>query len=1053
MMMQEAHEDGPENNTAASNPFPPLSSSSSSSDSADDDVTPAAVAAALPEFIGSGGGKGIFKLPLRAAVHPGRPPSLELRPRPPRETQAGSFLRTVACASGRIWAGKENGVRVWRIEDVYGGGAGKIGGDEEAAPFVESSHTSPTVCLVADGASGLVWSGHKDGKIRSWRMDQPEMGLAWQAHRTPVLAMTMTSYGDLWTGFEGGVIKAWPWEAIDKSLSLTAEERHIAALLVERSYVDLRNQVTVGGVCSLPASDVKYLLSDNSRGKVWSGGYLSFALWDSRTKELLKVFGIDGQVDLRVDISYAQDTYVEDEMKIKFVSTSKKEKSQGPISFFQRSRNALMGAADAVRRVAAKGAFGDDYRRTEVMAISTDGIIWTGGANGMLVQWDGNGNRLQEFNHHPSSVQCLCAFGTRLWVGYLSGTIQVIDLEGNLLGGWVAHHSPVIKMAVGGGYIFTLANHGGIRGWNISSPGPLDNILRSELASKEMLYSKLENLQILAGTWNVGQERASHDSLISWLCSAASEACIVVVGLQEVEMGAGFLAMAAAKETVGLEGSANGQWWLDAIGKTLDEGKTFERVGSRQLAGLLIAIWARKNFRENIGDVDAAAVPCGFVRAIGNKGAVGLRIRVYDRMMCFVNCHFAAHLEAVNRRNSDFDHVYRTMVFSRASNGFNASTGSSSAVQLLRSTNTAGYSDDGRPELSEADMIIFLGDFNYRLHGISYDEARDFVSQRSFDWLREKDQLRAEMKAGNVFQGMREGHIKFPPTYKFVRHQAGLSGYDSSEKRRIPAWCDRILYRDSRSVSVAECSLECPLVSSISEYSACMDVTDSDHKPVRCIFSVDIARVDESIRRQEFGEIVLSNEKIRSLLEEGGSIPETIINTSNIVLQNQDTSILRITNKCAKDKAMFEIICESQSTIRDDGHASEQRARGSFGFPHWLEVTPAAGVIKPGHIVEVSVHHKDSHTMEDFVDGIPQNWWSEDTRDKEAILLVNVTGNFSREVKTHRIRIHHCFSSKPTHSDSRETSRRIQSNLLNRSDFQNLGTSDVNDDFLGLHFP
>lgn len=50
------------------------------------------------------------------------------------------------------------------------------------------------------------------------------------------------------------------------------------------------------------------------------------------------------------------------------------------------------------------------------------------------------------------------------------------------------------------------------------------------------------------------------------------------------------------------------------------------------------------------------------------------------------------------------------------------------------------------------------------------------VSQRCFDWLREKDQLRAEMKAGKVFQGMREGHIKFPPTYKFDRHQPGLSG-------------------------------------------------------------------------------------------------------------------------------------------------------------------------------------------------------------------------------------------------------------------------------------
>lgn len=83
---------------------------------------------------------------------------------------------------------------------------------------------------------------------------------------------------------------------------------------------------------------------------------------------------------------------------------------------------------------------------------------------------------------------------------------------------------------------------------------------------------------------------------------------------------------------------------------------------------------------------------------------------------------------------------------------------------------------DGIPELSEADMVVFLGDFNYRLDGITYDEARDFVSQRCFDWLRERDQLRAEMKAGNVFQGMREAIIRFPPTYKFERHQAGLAG-------------------------------------------------------------------------------------------------------------------------------------------------------------------------------------------------------------------------------------------------------------------------------------
>ncbi|XP_062096001.1 type II inositol polyphosphate 5-phosphatase 15-like [Humulus lupulus] len=66
----------------------------------------------------------------------------------------------------------------------------------------------------------------------------------------------------------------------------------------------------------------------------------------------------------------------------------------------------------------------------------------------------------------------------------------------------------------------------------------------------------------------------------------------------------------------------------------------------------------RTDIRAYVGDVDAVVVLCGFGRAIGNKGAVGLRMRVYDRIMCFVNCHFAAHLEAVNRRNADFDHIW-----------------------------------------------------------------------------------------------------------------------------------------------------------------------------------------------------------------------------------------------------------------------------------------------------------------------------------------------------------------------------------------------------------
>ncbi|KAK7391861.1 hypothetical protein VNO78_20284 [Psophocarpus tetragonolobus] len=1026
----------------------------------------------LPEFVGKGAGSGIFRLPPRGAVHPARPPGLELRPHPLRETQIGRFLRSIVSTESQLWAASECSVRFWNLKDLYSswcnvGGEGVVArrGDEESAPFRESVWTPPALCLVADEGNRFVWSGHRDGKIRCWKMDDDDddhslddnnncdwgnrfkESLSWQAHRGPVLSLTFTSYGDLWSGSEGGGIKIWPWEAVEKSIHLTKEERHIAAILVERSYVDLRSQPSTNGFNNMLTSDVKYLVSDYSRSKVWSAGYFSFALWDARTRELLKVFNSDGQIENRLDLSSIQDISVE------LVSSSRKDKTQSSIGFFQRSRNAIMGAADAVRRVAAKGSFGDDNRRTEALVVTVDGMIWTGCTSGLLVQWDGNGNRIQDFLYHSSAVQCFCTFGMQIWVGYMSGTVQVLDLKGNLIGSWVAHSSPILKMTVGAGYVFALANHGGIRGWNITSPGPLDSILCSELGGKEFLYTKIENIKILSGTWNVGQGKASLDSLTSWLGSVASDVSLVVVGLQEVEMGAGFLAMSAAKETVGLEGSSVGQWWLDMIDKTLDGGSTFERIGSRQLAGLVIAVWVKNDIRFHVGDVEVAAVPCGFGRAIGNKGAVGLRIRVYDRIMCFVNCHFAAHLDAVGRRNADFDHVYRTMSFSRPTNLLNTTAaGTSSSVPIFRGTNSA----EGIPELSEADMVVFLGDFNYRLDGISYDEARDFVSQRCFDWLRERDQLRAEMEAGNVFQGMREAIITFPPTYKFERHQAGLAGYDSGEKKRIPAWCDRILYRDSCTSLMSECSLDCPIVSSVLQYEACMDVTDSDHKPVRCIFSTDIARVDESIRRQEFGEILESNEKIKCLLKELCKIPETIISTNNIILQNQDTLILRITNKCAEGIALFEIICEGQSTVMGDQKAANHQLIGCFGFPRWLEVSPATGIIKPDQIVEVSVHHEEFQTLEEFVDGVVQNSWCEDSRDKEAMLAVKMHGNYTIQPRNHRVRVHHCYSSKkkPMFDSQPDGSRHIQGTVLHRSDFKPLSSScDVVDQLQKLHSP
>ena len=102
-------------------------------------------------------------------------------------------------------------------------------------------------------------------------------------------------------------------------------------------------------------------------------------------------------------------------------------------------------------------------------------------------------------------------------------------------------------------------------------------------------------------------------------------------------------------------------------------------------------------------------------------------------------------------------------------------------------------------------------------------QVKESLENDKMDELLLKDQLRLERNEIKVFSGFQEGLIKFKPTYKY---DPGTDTWDTSEKSRAPAWCDRILFRGE---NIKE-----------KYYRSHMEFKNSDHKPISAAFEVGV---------------------------------------------------------------------------------------------------------------------------------------------------------------------------------------------------------------------
>ena len=201
----------------------------------------------------------------------------------------------------------------------------------------------------------------------------------------------------------------------------------------------------------------------------------------------------------------------------------------------------------------------------------------------------------------------------------------------------------------------------------------------------------------------------------------------------------------------------------------------------------------------------------------------------------FVNCHLAAHQRRTAQRNADY-HRIESLLPLRPPNGAAAgvSGGGGASGGGAAGARAGASAVVGEVASARFDRVFWLGDLNYRVE-LEREQADALLARPASepgwaarrDELLAHDQLRRQMTTGEAFAGFAEGEISFRPTYKFDRRQHGA--YDLSEKRRVPAYTDRVL---SRSRGGGSGGIACV------RYDSCEALDTSDHRPVLAEFTV-----------------------------------------------------------------------------------------------------------------------------------------------------------------------------------------------------------------------